>query len=850
MNFQSIDEIESALAESHWESAALYELWQVRQPVMNGAERGRGANPGQLAWLHEPELAERFIRRALDAEDFLLVCDSAQEALRLESGWDDAEARQHFASVRLSYAHALTRIGATSPAKLQIECLLDPTRSKHLSKMTRAKISAALGDIEREESHHVIGAAGRRRRLERALEHYQRALALDARNVAAALHSAAVLLLLARRSEAEVAAHGALEMCANADAEGVTDGAKFAATVMRAAAHAVLGDISAARGAYSDLATLPGATHVGLAETRHRARLLAAASGEVGNVFDDCFPKLQLIVFSGYQVDLPGKCPRFPASRTEEVRGMIRARLAQLDARVGLVGAAAGADLLFIEEMRARGGTVHIVLPWAREEYLETSVRPFDVGGGPERSWESRFHEALKHAATVRELGQVYQPSDSVSWQYVMEVTAGLAQLTAKALRLDVHPVSLWDGQPGGGGSAAFHSFWSEVQGHPPEVIELPTTEGAAGVAVVHERGRRSERDIVEQQVKSMLFADIVGYSKLTERVIPAFVREFLGRVSERVASSAYAPMSVNTWGDAVYAVFDRTEDAGNFALELVQMIGEAEDVWRSFNLVWEEKVPGEEQPRMRPLNVRVGLHTGPVYMSFDPVVRRLGFTGAHVNRAARIEPVTDAGNVFASEEFAALATLNRAKGFACEFAGTMNLAKGFPGRHRIYRVLPVREFPIEALARAAHNLYCDEARARGETSTTNVVLSPWEELREDYREANRAQVADIPNALNVLGFELVHGAGMRASNILITDAQVEQLAMRQHERFVQERMSQDWTFASVRDNATKKHPLLVPWEQLNEIEKEKDRDTVRNVPKLIALAGFRVRLLPAAETR
>ena len=66
-----------------------------------------------------------------------------------------------------------------------------------------------------------------------------------------------------------------------------------------------------------------------------------------------------------------------------------------------------------------------------------------------------------------------------------------------------------------------------------------------------HVHSRRSERSIVQQDVKSMLFADIVGYSKLTEAVIPIFVREFLGRVSEIVSSSPHAPISVNTWGDA-----------------------------------------------------------------------------------------------------------------------------------------------------------------------------------------------------------------------------------------------------------------------------------------------------------
>ena len=343
-----------------------------------------------------------------------------------------------------------------------------------------------------------------------------------------------------------------------------------------------------------------------------------------------------------------------------------------------------------------------------------------------------------------------------------------------------------------------------------------------------------------------MLFADIVGYSKLAEHVIPTFVREFLGRVSECIAASRHAPISVNTWGDAIYAVFDRAESAGCFALEIVQMVAEGAERWRSAGLTWQDPVSHEA----RPLNVRVGLHTGPVYVHFNPVVRTIGFTGAHVNRAARIEPVTEAGNIFASEEFVALAALNRAQGFVCEFAGTMTLAKNFPGTHRIYRLLPRRALPVEELAEAVHNLYIRESRARGETTATNSALCPWSELPEILRESNRAQAEDIPNVLNVLGLELVQGAGMRADDILITDAQVEQLAIRQHERYVQERLKNGWTFGPVRDNATRKHPLLIPWEKLDESEKEKDRDTVRNVPKLIALAGFRVRPLADAESR
>ena len=58
------------------------------------------------------------------------------------------------------------------------------------------------------------------------------------------------------------------------------------------------------------------------------------------------------------------------------------------------------------------------------------------------------------------------------------------------------------------------------------------------------------------------------------------------------------------------------------------------------------------------------------------------------------------------------------------------------------------------------------------------------------------------------------------------------------------DRRRHGWTYATQRDNAAKKHPCLVPWEQLNETERDKDRDAVRNMPLLIEQAGFRVRKL------
>jgi class 3 adenylate cyclase len=46
------------------------------------------------------------------------------------------------------------------------------------------------------------------------------------------------------------------------------------------------------------------------------------------------------------------------------------------------------------------------------------------------------------------------------------------------------------------------------------------------------------------------------------------------------------------------------------------------------------------------------------------------------VSRAARIEPITPPGQVYASEAFAALAAAESVKSFACDYVGQQALAK------------------------------------------------------------------------------------------------------------------------------------------------------------------------------
>lgn len=69
----------------------------------------------------------------------------------------------------------------------------------------------------------------------------------------------------------------------------------------------------------------------------------------------------------------------------------------------------------------------------------------------------------------------------------------------------------------------------------------------------------------------------------------------------------------------------------------------------------------------------------------------------------------------------------------------------------------------------------------------------------------------------------------------------VEEMAKNVHEVWAQTRISQGWSFGEKRNDADKKHPCLVPYEELSEEEKTYDRNTSVQTLKLILKLGFKI---------
>src|SRR5581483_1392776 len=105
------------------------------------------------------------------------------------------------------------------------------------------------------------------------------------------------------------------------------------------------------------------------------------------------------VAFSGHLIDAPGRRPpRFPndPGLVERVKREIRARLEAVNARFGFCSLGSGADILFAEAMLERQTDrpveLHVVLPFARDDFLRTSVT---YGSPRHESWRGRFEGVL-----------------------------------------------------------------------------------------------------------------------------------------------------------------------------------------------------------------------------------------------------------------------------------------------------------------------------------------------------------------------------------------------------------------------------------------------------------------------
>ena len=597
------------------------------------------------------------IRAHLDRGAPWDACDAFREA---------ALARPQDAELLYWGALAHARAGATRTA----HALLDRAQIPQDSPLLAESLSLR-GRLWKDAFEHAADDAAATALGVRARDEYRRAYAINCGSYPA-INAATMSMLLGDAAEAR-----------RLSAAIVADCATTAASSSNAWGHATLGEaklllghVDEAKAHYAAAFRACNGGAGSVAAMRRQLRLLARVLPEACDMLA-VLPVPNVVAFAGHMIDAPDRTvPRFPASIESAVMSALRERLRTLGAPVIYTSAACGSDLLLAEVALDAGCELNVVLPFDRADFVRTSVA---VGGA---AWVERFDAVLARASRVIMATEEGYLEDDVLFEHAALLVEGLAMLRAGQLQTEPTLLCVLDPQQDVriGGTRASVERWRASR-REPLVIDLRALRAnavaanppvsAAGTSLHGQGVSGVDAKRPRRALRTMLFADFAGYSRLQDAFVPLFQQRFFDIAAGVIEAARIKPLEAKTWGDALYAVFESATEGAAFALEFLE---------RMLAVDW--TVAGLADTSQ----VRVALHAGPVFRGRDPVMQSDSHFGSAVVRAARIEPVTPPGMVYASEAFAATLAATGQRDYGLEYIGTVSLAKGY-GASRIYRL-------------------------------------------------------------------------------------------------------------------------------------------------------------------
>lgn len=152
----------------------------------------------------------------------------------------------------------------------------------------------------------------------------------------------------------------------------------------------------------------------------------------------------------------------------------------------------------------------------------------------------------------------------------------------------------------------------------------------------------------------------------------------------------------------------------------------------------------------------------------------------------------------------------------------------------------------LDLLARTLHNAYLRAQAARGEGADANASVTPWSELPAHKKKANQHAAAHVEVKLRQCGCTSYSVYAADETVDFPPDAEtLEQLAQLEHRRWMADKYLAGYSYGETRDEDRMLHPDLIPWEMLTEADREKDRENIREIPRLLAAIEEKVCRIP-----
>ncbi|MBN1618231.1 NAD-binding protein [Candidatus Dojkabacteria bacterium] len=148
-----------------------------------------------------------------------------------------------------------------------------------------------------------------------------------------------------------------------------------------------------------------------------------------------------------------------------------------------------------------------------------------------------------------------------------------------------------------------------------------------------------------------------------------------------------------------------------------------------------------------------------------------------------------------------------------------------------------------EEIACVIHKEYLNTFNKDDLKELTSRAFVNWEYLPEDLKEMNRKQADDIISKLSLVSCEVVPWYSLGGDKFMFSSEELEILSRNEHERWCKQKIEMGWTYGNIRDENKKIHPSIISWDdpRLSEMDKQKDINSVKLIPKYLALAGFQI---------
>ena len=140
-----------------------------------------------------------------------------------------------------------------------------------------------------------------------------------------------------------------------------------------------------------------------------------------------------------------------------------------------------------------------------------------------------------------------------------------------------------------------------------------------------------------------------------------------------------------------------------------------------------------------------------------------------------------------------------------------------------------------DALAQAVHEFYFEGRLTEGDVVGSRASMYEWDDLPESVRDDNRLVADCYQLKLRDIGARALTGSG---AGLRLSDDEVEELARAEHDRWMAAKLIDGWVHGATRDDAARRHPDIVPYDDLSERIRELDREQIRLITRLLPASG------------